>query len=65
MSMPTSWSPWTAGACLPGIYRATVAWQGMHPTQAPASTCRQDEYGDDDKLRRAISVRIAIGTPNC
>jgi type IV pilus assembly protein PilV len=53
------------GLCKPGIYRATVAWQGMHPTQAPVLTCGKDSYGANDNMRRAISVRIAVGTPNC
>ena len=55
----------TTGVCRPGIYRATVAWQGMHPTTAPALTCGKDSYGQNDNMRRAISVRIAIGTPSC
>ena len=55
----------TKGLCKPGIYRATVAWQGMHPTQAPVLTCGKDSYGTNDNMRRAISVRIAVGTPNC
>jgi type IV pilus assembly protein PilV len=55
----------TPGVCQPGIYRATVAWQGMHATKAPVLTCGKDSYGDNDNMRRAISVRIAIGTPSC
>jgi type IV pilus assembly protein PilV len=55
----------TDGLCKPGIYRATVAWQGMHATAAPVLTCGKDSYGANDALRRAISVRVAVGTPNC
>jgi type IV pilus assembly protein PilV len=54
----------TPGLCKPGIYRVTVAWQGLHPTKAPALACGKDLYGDDTN-RRAISVRVAIGVPRC
>jgi type IV pilus assembly protein PilV len=54
----------TPGLCKPGIYRVTVAWQGLHPTKAPAQACGKDQYGDDTN-RRAISVTVAIGVPRC
>jgi type IV pilus assembly protein PilV len=54
----------TPGLCKPGIYRVTVAWQGLHPTKAPALACGKDQYGDDTN-RRAISVQVAIGVPRC
>ena len=54
----------TTGVCTPGIYRVTVAWQGLHKTSAPALACGKDEYGDD-ALRRAISTTISIGVPRC
>jgi type IV pilus assembly protein PilV len=54
----------TAGVCQPGVYRLTVAWQGMHPTRAPALACGKDLYGADTS-RRAISVRVAVGVPHC
>jgi type IV pilus assembly protein PilV len=54
----------TAGVCKPGIYRVTVAWQGLHPTKAPALACAKDQYGADTN-RRAISVTVAIGVPRC
>jgi type IV pilus assembly protein PilV len=54
----------TSGICRPGIYRVTVAWQGLHPTKAPALACGKDQYGADTN-RRAISVRVAIGVPRC
>jgi type IV pilus assembly protein PilV len=54
----------TPGACRPGIYQVTVAWQGLHATRAPAYACGESEYGDET-LRRAIGVRVAIGVPTC
>jgi type IV pilus assembly protein PilV len=53
-----------SGVCLPGIYRITVAWQGLHATLAPALACGRNAYGDDSN-RRAVSVRVAIGLPHC
>lgn len=50
--------------CTPGIYQVTVAWQGMHRTTAPASTCGQGSYGADS-YRRAVSTRISVGMPTC
>jgi type IV pilus assembly protein PilV len=55
----------TPGICKPGIYRVSVAWQGLHPTKAPSLACAKGLYGADDNNRRAISVRIAIGVPRC
>jgi type IV pilus assembly protein PilV len=55
----------SAGVCTQGIYQLTVAWQGMHPTLAPSQACGRNSYGADDKLRRAISVRVAVGLPHC
>jgi type IV pilus assembly protein PilV len=52
------------GVCRPGIYLISVAWQGMHKTQAPALACGRDAYGEDSN-RRAISLRVAIGLPGC
>jgi type IV pilus assembly protein PilV len=54
----------SAGVCTQGIYQLTVAWQGMHPTLAPAQACGAGLYGTDN-LRRAISVRVAVGLPHC
>ncbi|MGH7184776.1 MAG: type IV pilus modification protein PilV [Pseudomonadota bacterium] len=53
-----------AGVCTPGIYRVTVAWQGLHKTKEPALACGEDEYGDDE-LRRVISTEVTIGLPRC
>lgn len=53
-----------AGICTPGIYRVTVAWQGLHKTVAPPLECGKDQYGDDT-LRRVISTELTIGLPRC
>jgi type IV pilus assembly protein PilV len=53
-----------AATCTPGVYQVTVVWQGLHKTKAPDETCGQGQYGDDT-YRRAISLRVAIGTPTC
>lgn len=55
----------STGVCAQGIYQLTIAWQGMHPTLAPAQACGRNLYGTDDKFRRAISVRVAVGLPHC
>ncbi|MGQ0586560.1 MAG: type IV pilus modification protein PilV [Gammaproteobacteria bacterium] len=52
------------GVCTPGIYRVTVAWQGLHQTAAPALECGKDDY-DSEAKRRAISTTISIGLPRC
>jgi type IV pilus assembly protein PilV len=52
------------GACQPGIYLITLAWQGLHPTAAPALACGKDAYGADTN-RRAISVRVSLGVQDC
>ncbi|MCS0630392.1 type IV pilus modification protein PilV [Telluria mixta] len=54
-----------AGVCKPGIYRVSVAWQGLHPTRAPGLACGANQYGADDANRRAIAVQLAIGLPSC
>jgi type IV pilus assembly protein PilV len=53
-----------AGVCEPGIYRLSVAWQGMHPTKASSLPCGANQYGPDSN-RRVISVRLAVGLPAC
>lgn len=52
------------GVCTPAVYLVTVAWQGMHPTKAPAQACGKDQYGTDTH-RRTVSARVAIGLPGC
>ena len=53
-----------AGVCQPGIYRISVAWQGLHPTLAPSLSCGANRYGPDAN-RRAIAVQVTIGLPDC
>lgn len=55
----------SSGACIPGEYRVSIAWQGMQPGSAPSDTCGQGQYGDNDGLRRLISTTITIGLPTC
>ncbi len=40
--------------------RVTVAWQGNAATRAPASTCGEDAYGDDDAFRRVAIVDVVL-----
>jgi type IV pilus assembly protein PilV len=54
----------TAGVCQPGIYRVSVAWQGLHPTRASALGCGANQYGPDAN-RRAIAVQLTVGLPGC
>jgi type IV pilus assembly protein PilV len=53
------------GVCTVGIYRVTVAWQGLHSTKAPALGCGAGDYGGNDAVRRAIATEISIGLPRC
>lgn len=53
------------GVCKHGIYRLSIAWQGMHQTRASDLVCGKTFFGSDDKLRRVIAVRVAVATPNC
>lgn len=53
-----------ATTCTPAVYLVTVAWQGLHKTTAPRETCGMNQYGED-AYRRAISLRVSIGTPGC
>ena len=57
----------SAGVCTPGIYRVTVAWQGLFATVAPSLGCGTGQYGSpvNDALRRAISSDIVVGLPSC
>ena len=52
------------GVCTPGIYRVTVAWQGMVKTSGPALACGSGQFGADE-FRRAVSARLAVGLPSC
>lgn len=55
----------SAGVCQPGTYLVEVAWQGMMPTAAPASTCGAGSYGSNDAERRVVSTRVSVGLLGC
>lgn len=42
------------------MLRVTVAWQGLSSTAAPELPCGEGEFGDDDGMRRAASVVVAL-----
>ena len=57
------------GVCTPGIYRVSVAWQGLYKTAPPPSgpsgpTCGANQYGTEAQ-RRVIFTQISIGLPTC
>lgn len=54
----------SAGVCSAGIYRVTIAWQGMQETRAPALACGKDLYGTDAH-RRVVSSTVVVGLPSC
>ena len=54
----------TPGICQPGIFRVTVAWQGLNATVAPAVACGVDLYGDET-LRKAVSSRVIVPLLSC
>lgn len=54
----------TPGVCTPGVYRVTVAWQGLHRTKKPDLTCGDGLFGDP-ALKRAIATEFTIGVPRC
>ena len=55
------------GFCTAGIYRVSVAWQGMNPTQAPANglSCGLGSFGPTDASRRVIAATVTVGTTSC
>ncbi len=46
----------------PDVYRVTVAWQGLSLLSAPALTCAQNLYGNDDSYRRAIARLVTVAS---
>lgn len=42
------------------LLRVTVVWQGLTSTVAPELPCGEGEFGDDDAMRRAASVVVAL-----
>lgn len=53
-----------AGVCIPGQYRISVAWQGLHETVAPSLACGQNKFGADTN-RRLISVQVTSPLLSC
>lgn len=56
----------SAGVCQPGIYRITVAWQGLNATAAPPASvaCAANLYSTED-LRKVVSTQVLIPLPSC
>lgn len=54
-----------ASTCTPGIYRVSVAWQGLQPTGASNLTCGQGSYGSNDALRRVVPVDVVMPALSC
>jgi type IV pilus assembly protein PilV len=54
----------TAGVCNTGVYRVSVVWQGMEPTESPNGSCGKGLYGDD-ALRRQVYAVVTVGVPEC
>jgi type IV pilus assembly protein PilV len=54
-------------ACRPGVYRVTVAWQGLNATVAPplALSCGAGSYGSNAAVARAISANVTVGLTGC
>jgi type IV pilus assembly protein PilV len=55
----------TPGICRPGVYRVSIAWQGLYPTVVPGIACGKNAYGTDDSIRRLISAEVQVGLPAC
>jgi type IV pilus assembly protein PilV len=53
------------GVCSAGIYRVSVAWQGMNPTATPALACGQGTFGANEAYRRVIAAAVTVGTTSC
>ncbi len=53
------------GVCTPGVYRVSVAWQGLHETKAPPVKCGQGEFGGNESFRRVLSSRVLIPLAKC
>lgn len=54
-----------SGVCAPGIYRISVAWQGLNPTTTPSDTCGSGQYGANDAQRRVVSTQVTLGLFGC
>jgi type IV pilus assembly protein PilV len=53
------------GVCTAGIYRVSVAWQGMNLTTTPTLTCGLGSFGPDERYRRVIAATVTVGTTSC
>jgi type IV pilus assembly protein PilV len=53
------------GVCSAGIYRVSVAWQGMNLTTTPTLTCGLGSFGPDERYRRVIAATVTVGTTSC
>lgn len=54
----------TNGSCQAGIYRISIAWQGLYETATPDLDCGAGQYGAEGN-RRVIAVEVTVGTPKC
>ncbi len=54
----------TDGICQPGVYRVSVAWQGLVESASPAEACGRDQFGAEGN-RRVISSLVSLGVPGC
>jgi type IV pilus assembly protein PilV len=51
-----------AGVCQPGIYRASISWQGLNPSASSSLACGQNLYGG---TRRIIATQVSVGVTTC
>jgi type IV pilus assembly protein PilV len=51
--------------CKPAIYRASVVWQGLVSTVAPAVACGAGLYGQDETQRRLVSLQVIAPLLSC
>jgi len=49
---------------VPSQYLVAVAWQGLNSTVIPAIPCGQNQYGDNDALRRVVALPVTIADLN-
>ncbi len=56
----------SAGVCTAGVYRVSLAWQGMRDSRVPnqALACGKDLYGEES-LRRVVTSTVTVGLPRC
>jgi type IV pilus assembly protein PilV len=54
----------TIGVCAPGVYRVSVAWQGLNATAQPSLACGANQYGAAS-LQRTVSTPVVVGLLGC